>query len=54
MVFKIYVGVSPKPYDLDNPLDNLNMNILSLISQYDNQIRRMRSVMGKRNSLKKW
>ena len=49
---KIYVGVSPKPYDLDNPLDNLNMNILSLISQYDNQIRRMRSVMGKRNSLK--
>ncbi|NVK76030.1 MAG: recombinase family protein [Oceanospirillaceae bacterium] len=49
---KIYVGQSPKPYDLDNPLDNLNMNILSLISQYDNQIRRMRSVMGKRNSLK--
>lgn len=49
---KIYVGQSPKPFDLDNPLDNLNMNILSLISQYDNQIRRMRSVMGKRNSLK--
>ena len=49
---KIYVGQSTKPYDLDNPLDNLNMNILSLISQYDNQIRRMRSVMGKRNSLK--
>lgn len=49
---KIYVGSSPNPYDLDNPLDNLNMNMLSLISQYDNQLRRMRSVMGKRNSLK--
>ena len=49
---KIYVGSSPNPFDLDNPLDNLNMNMLSLISQYDNQLRRMRSVMGKRNSLK--
>ncbi|MDA8565176.1 recombinase family protein [Schleiferiaceae bacterium] len=49
---KVFVGTSPKPFDLDNPLDNLNMNMLSLISQYDNQLRRMRSVMGKRNSLK--
>lgn len=49
---QIYVGSSPNPFDLDNPLDNLNVNMLSLISQYDNQLRRMRSVMGKRNSLK--
>ena len=48
---KIYVGSSPSPFDLDNPLDNLNMNMLSLISQYDNQLRSMISVRWKRNSL---
>ena len=47
-----YVGNSTNRYDLDTPLDNLHLNMLSIISQYDNQIRRMRSVMGKRNSLR--
>lgn len=49
---KVFVGSSPKPYDLDNPIDEFQMGILSLVSQYDNKLRRMRSVMGKRNSLK--
>ena len=49
---KVYVGNSDKPYDLDNPLDEFIMGILSQISQYDNKLRRMRSVLGKRNSLK--
>jgi len=49
---KVYIGSSHKPYDLDNPIDDFQMGILSLVSQYDNKLRRMRSVMGKRNSLK--
>lgn len=49
---KIYVGTSKKPFDLEFPIDELNMGILSLVSQYDNRLRRMRSVLGKRNSLK--
>ena len=49
---KLYIGSSTKPFDLDNPLDEFQMGILSLVSQYDNKLRRMRSVMGKRNSLK--
>lgn len=49
---KVYIGNSTKPYDLDNPIDEFQMGILSLVSQYDNKLRRMRSVMGKRNSLK--
>ena len=49
---KVYIGSSQKPYDLDNPIDEFQMGILSLVSQYDNKLRRMRSVMGKRNSLK--
>ena len=51
---KVFIGSSPKPYDLDNPIDDFQMGILSLVSQYDNKLRRMRSVMGKRNSSKKW
>ena len=49
---KVFIGSSSKPYDLDNPIDEFQMGILSLVSQYDNKLRRMRSVMGKRNSLK--
>lgn len=50
---KIYVGNVDKPYDLDSAVDVLTMTILTSISQYDNAIRRMRSVLGKRNALKK-
>jgi len=49
---KVYVGESDKPYDLTNSTDKLTIGLLSLISQYDNELRRMRSVLGKRNSLK--
>ncbi|MDA1336196.1 MAG: recombinase family protein [Bacteroidetes bacterium] len=49
---RVYVGKSDKPFDLDNPMDEFIMGILSQISQYDNKLRRMRSVLGKRNSLK--
>jgi hypothetical protein len=48
----LYVGTSTKPYNLSNPIDEFQMSILSLVSQYDNKLRRMRSVLGKRNSLK--
>ena len=49
---RVYVGKSDKPFDLDNPMDEFIMGVLSQISQYDNKLRRMRSVLGKRNSLK--
>lgn len=49
---ELYVGESLKPYDFRNPTDKLTINILSSVSIYDNELRRLRSVMGKRNSLK--
>ncbi len=49
---ELYVGESQKPYDFNNPNDNFSIGILSLVSQYDNELRRLRSVMGKRNSLR--
>lgn len=49
---EVYVGEGDKPYDLSNLTDKLTLGVLSLISQYDNELRRMRSIMGKRNSLK--
>lgn len=49
---ELYVGESLKPYDFSNPTDKLTINILSSVSIYDNELRRLRSVMGKRNSLK--
>jgi site-specific DNA recombinase len=49
---ELYVGESSKPYDFNNPNDKLSIGILSLVSQYDNELRRLRSVMGKRNSLR--
>jgi|TARA_B110000967_G_scaffold194120_1_gene222334 site-specific DNA recombinase len=49
---ELYVGESLKPYDFNNPNDKLSIGILSLVSQYDNELRRLRSVMGKRNSLR--
>lgn len=49
----IYIGEDyKKPYDLTNSVDKLVIGVLSLISQYDNELRRLRSVLGKRNSLK--
>jgi len=50
---QIYIGEDyKKPYDLTNSVDKLVIGVLSLISQYDNELRRLRSVMGKRNSLR--
>lgn len=49
---EIYIGQDTKPYDLSNSVDKLSIGVLSLISQYDNELRRMRSILGKRNSLK--
>ena len=49
---ELFVGESLKPYDFSNPTDKLTMNILSSVSIYDNELRRLRSVMGKRNSLR--
>jgi len=49
---EVYIGHDCKPYDLSNSVDKLSVGVLSLISQYDNELRRMRSILGKRNSLK--
>ena len=49
---QLYIGESNKTYDLNNSVDKLTIGVLSLISQYDNELRRMRSVLGKRNSLR--
>jgi len=48
---KIYQGSSTVPIDLSNFTDKLLINILGAISSYDNELRRMRSNQGKRNSL---
>ena len=42
---EIYVGESSKPYDLNNSPDKLQIGILSLISQYDNELRRTTSFL---------
>lgn len=50
---QIYIGEDfNKPYDLTNSVDKLVIGVLSLISQYDNELRRLRSIIGKRNSLR--
>ena len=49
---EIYIGGDLKSYDLNNSVDKLSIGVLTLISQYDNELRRMRSILGKRNSLK--
>jgi len=49
---EIYIGEDLNPYDLSSSVDKLTISILSSISQYDNELRRMRSILGKRNSLK--
>lgn len=49
---EVYFGESPKPYDFNNSSDKFFIQILSLVSQYDNELRRLRSILGKRNSLK--
>ena len=49
---EIYIGNDSKSYDLNNSVDKLSIGVLTLISQYDNELRRMRSILGKRNSLK--
>lgn len=48
---KIYQGISTTPIDLSNFTEKLLINILGAISSYDNELRRMRSNQGKRNSL---
>jgi hypothetical protein len=50
---ELYIGENyEKPYNLNESIDKLTLGVLSLISQYDNELRRMRSILGKRNSLK--
>ena len=49
----LYVGESLKPYDFSNPTDRLVTNILSLITTYDNELRRIRMIFGKMETLKR-
>jgi DNA invertase Pin-like site-specific DNA recombinase len=48
---EIYIGEDLNPYDLSSSVDKLTISILSSISQYDNELRRMRSILGKRNKI---
>ena len=49
---QLYVGEKFTPYNFTNPQDKFTINILSSVSIYDNELRRLRSWLGKRNSLK--
>ena len=50
----LYVGGdSDKPYDFSSATDKLIITVLSSISQYDNELRRLRSRIGKINKLKR-
>ena len=49
----LYIGENTKPYDFTSPTDRLVVNILSHITTYDNELRRMRMVFGKMEKLKK-
>lgn len=49
----LYIGESNKPYDFSSPQDRLIVGILSLLTTYDNELRRMRMMFGKMESLKK-
>ena len=48
-----FVGDSTKPYDFGNITNRLTIQILTLISTYDNELRRARMMFGKMESLKK-
>jgi len=49
----LYIGESNKPYDFNSPQDRLIVGILSLLTTYDNELRRMRMMFGKMESLKR-
>jgi len=49
----VYVGESTKPYNFSNSVDKLVIGVLSLISTYDNELRRTRMIFGKKETLKK-
>ena len=49
----LYVGDSIKPFDFSNPTDRLVTGVLTLISTYDNELRRIRMIFGKMEALRK-
>ena len=49
----LFVGTSTKPYDFNSPTDTLVVKVLSLITTYDNELRRARMIFGKMETLKK-
>ncbi len=50
---KVYIGDSVNPSDFSNHTDRLTIGILTLISTYDNEIRRTRMMFGKMERLKR-
>ena len=50
---KVYIGESTNPSDFSNHTDRLTIGILTLISTYDNELRRTRMMFGKMETLKK-
>ena len=49
----LYIGENVKPYDFKSPTDRLVVGILSHITTYDNELRRVRMTFGKMESLKR-
>jgi site-specific DNA recombinase len=49
----LFIGENVKPYDFKSPTDRLVVGILSLITTYDNELRRVRMTYGKMESLKR-
>lgn len=48
----LYTGSDPNPIDLQNPMDDLLVGLLSEISQYDNKLRKERFRLGKLKRVK--
>jgi DNA invertase Pin-like site-specific DNA recombinase len=48
----LYTGSDPDPIDLQNPMDDLLVGLLSEISQYDNKLRKERFRLGKLKRVK--
>ena len=49
----LYLGENLKPHSFNSPTERLTIGILSLITTYDNELRRTRMIFGKMESLRK-
>ena len=50
---QLFIGNSTNAYDLDSSQDKFILTLLNAVATYDNELRSMRSKLGKRNALKR-